>query len=68
MYAYGLRISEATTLGIGAIDRSNQVLRIIGKGDKERQQAELLPVPYFHITNTVPAELRAVLRANQRDG
>jgi hypothetical protein len=30
--------------------------------------AELLDVPYFHITVTVPAELRAVLRANQRDG
>ncbi len=34
----------------------------------ERRQAELLPVPYFHITITVPAELRAVLRGNQRDG
>jgi hypothetical protein len=34
----------------------------------ERRQAELLPVPYFHITITVPAALRAVLRANQRDG
>lgn len=34
----------------------------------ERRQAELLPVPYFHITITVTAELRAVLRANQRDG
>lgn len=34
----------------------------------ERRQAELLPVPYFHITITVPAELRAVLRTNQRDG
>src|SRR5271169_1175133 len=34
----------------------------------KRRQAELLPVPYFHITITVPAELRAVLRANQRDG
>lgn len=30
--------------------------------------AELLDAPYFHITITVPAELRAVLRANQRDG
>jgi hypothetical protein len=29
----------------------------------ERRQAEMLPVPYFHITITVPAELRAVLRA-----
>jgi site-specific recombinase XerD len=36
MYACGLRISEATTLEIGAIDRANLVLRIIGKGDKER--------------------------------
>jgi hypothetical protein len=34
----------------------------------ERRQAEMLPVPYFHITVTVPAELREVLRANQRDG
>ena len=28
----------------------------------------MLPVPYFHITVTVPAELRAPLRAHQRDG
>jgi hypothetical protein len=28
----------------------------------------MLPIPYFHITVTVPAELREVLRANQRDG
>ena len=41
MYACGLRISEATTLEIGAIDRANQVLRIIGKGNKER----LAPLP-----------------------
>jgi hypothetical protein len=34
----------------------------------ERRQAEMLPVPYFHITITVPAELRAVLRAHQRAG
>jgi hypothetical protein len=30
------------------------------------QQACLLPVPYFLVTFTVPAELRAVARANQR--
>ena len=30
MYACGLRISEATTLEVGAIDRANQVLRIVG--------------------------------------
>src|ERR1700674_4686667 len=34
----------------------------------ERRQAEMLPVPYFHITLPVPAELREVLRANQHDG
>jgi Putative transposase/Transposase zinc-binding domain len=34
----------------------------------EHRRAEMLPVPYFHITITVPAELREVLRANQRDG
>lgn len=28
----------------------------------------MLPTPYFHVTITVPEELRAVLRANQRDG
>jgi hypothetical protein len=28
----------------------------------------MLPVPYFHVTVTVPAELREVLRAHQRDG
>jgi hypothetical protein len=32
------------------------------------RKAELLPCPYFHITVTVPAELRDVLRTNQRDG
>jgi site-specific recombinase XerD len=41
MYACGLRISEATTLEVGAIDRANQVLRIVGKGDKKR----LVPLP-----------------------
>jgi Putative transposase/Transposase zinc-binding domain len=32
------------------------------------RKAELLPCPYFHVTVTVPEELRAVLRANQKDG
>ena len=34
MYACGLRISEAATLEIGAIDSANLLLRIIGKGNK----------------------------------
>ena len=34
----------------------------------QTREAEMLPVPYFHITVTVPEELRDALRANQRDG
>lgn len=41
MYACGLRTSEAATLEIAAIDGTNQLLRIIGKGNKER----LVPLP-----------------------
>ena len=41
MYACGLRISEASTLEVTAIDRARRVLRIIGKGNKER----LVPLP-----------------------
>jgi len=41
MYACGLRISEAITLEIGAIDSANLLLRIIGKGNKQR----LVPLP-----------------------
>ena len=41
MYACGLRISEATTLEVGAVDRATQVLRVVGKGNKER----LVPLP-----------------------
>jgi len=32
------------------------------------RQAELLPCCYFHVTVTVPEELRVVLRVNQKDG
>lgn len=41
MYACGLRISEAHPLRIEAIDGPKQLLRIIGKGNKER----LIPIP-----------------------
>jgi hypothetical protein len=34
----------------------------------EARKIETLPCHYFHITITVPEELRDVLRANQRDG
>jgi integrase/recombinase XerD len=40
IYAYGLRISEAVSLPISAVDSKQMVLRVIGKRNKER----LLPL------------------------
>jgi hypothetical protein len=34
----------------------------------DARRAEVLPTHYFHVTVTVPQELRALLRSNQRDG
>ena len=34
----------------------------------EARKLEMLPCRYFHVTITVPEELRDMLRANQRDG
>jgi site-specific recombinase XerD len=36
IYAYGLRIGEAVTLPVTAVDSREMVLRVIGKGNKER--------------------------------
>ncbi|MEA5026286.1 MAG: tyrosine recombinase XerC [Erysipelotrichaceae bacterium] len=36
MYACGLRVSEVRNLRINDVDYYNQIIRIIGKGDKER--------------------------------
>jgi integrase/recombinase XerD len=36
IYAYGLRITEAVTLPITAVDSQQMVLRVIGKRNKER--------------------------------
>ena len=33
----------------------------------EARAAELLPCPYYHVTMTVPSELRDMFRANQKD-
>jgi site-specific recombinase XerD len=43
MYACGLRISEAATLEVTAIDGVDLLVRIIGKGNKERRVP--LPAP-----------------------
>ncbi len=36
LYATGMRVSELCGLSLGDIDRSDQTLRVVGKGDKER--------------------------------
>ena len=36
VYAYGLRIGEAITLPITAVDAGQSLLHVIGKGNKER--------------------------------
>jgi site-specific recombinase XerD len=56
MYACGLRISEAATLEIGAIDRANMQLRIIGKGDRER----LVPFPGTKYDDQVDSTTQAL--------
>ena len=43
MYACGLRISEAATLEVTAIDGKNGLIRVVGKGNRER--AVPLPAP-----------------------
>lgn len=58
MYACGLRISEATALPIAAIDSSQMLLRVMGKGDKERAVplpgSLLLPMRDFWRTHRHP--------------
>jgi len=41
MYACGLRIGEAAPLDVGSIDKTNLLLRVIGKGNRERR----VPLP-----------------------
>ena len=36
LYAAGLRVSELTSLDFAAVDFSSGILRVVGKGDKER--------------------------------
>ena len=58
MYAYGLRIGEAVTLPVTAIDSKQMVLRIIGKGNKQRA----LP-----LTGSILAMLREVWKTHRSD-
>jgi site-specific recombinase XerD len=41
MYACGLRIGEAAALEVSSVDRANLLLRVIGKGNRERR----VPLP-----------------------
>ena len=56
MYACGLRISEAAALEVTAIDRVSGLIRVVGKGNKER--CVPLPAP-------VHAELRQLWKTHR---
>lgn len=56
IYAYGLRITEAVTLPVTAVDSKQMVLRVIGKRNKER----LLP-----LTESILDMLREVWKAHR---
>ena len=56
MYACGLRITEAATLEVTAIDGILGFIRVIGKGNKERQ----VPLP-----QPVLAELRSLWKTHR---
>ena len=56
MYACGLRISEAVAIEVTAIDGASGVIRVIGKGNKER--CVPLPAP-------VLAELRRLWKTHR---
>jgi Phage integrase family len=55
MYACGLRISEAASLEVTALDKVNLVVCVIGKGNKERR----VPVPQRRST---PCQQRILRR------
>jgi integrase/recombinase XerD len=56
MYACGLRIGEAATLEISAVDSANLLLRVIGKGNKQR----LVPLP-----SPILDDLRSLWRSHR---
>jgi integrase/recombinase XerD len=56
MYAYGLRMTEAITLPVTAVDSRLMLLRVIGKGNKERA----LP-----LTETLLAMLRLIWKTHK---
>lgn len=56
MYAYGLRITEGVRLPVAAVDSKQMLLRVIGKGNKER----ILP-----LTDSILHMLREVWKTHR---
>jgi integrase/recombinase XerD len=56
IYAYGLRISEAVTLPVSAVDSRQMLLRVVGKRNKER----ILP-----LTESILQMLREVWKSHR---
>jgi len=59
LYASGLRVSELTGLDMNDIDRQEQMLRVLGKGNKERivpygAKAEQALLAYSLLSSTSP--------------
>ncbi len=67
MYAYGLRIAEAITLPVSAVDSKQVVLRVIGKGNKEwgeRGQPRAKGAAHGLNYGPLPGRTTAVLEAS----
>ena len=63
LYASGLRVSELVGLNIGSVDRRGQMLRVLGKGRKERivpygKKAEEALEAYWPVRNEILAHPR----------
>ena len=63
LYASGLRVSELVGLNVGSVDRRGQMLRVLGKGRKERvvpygKKAEEALEAYWPVRNEILAHPR----------
>jgi integrase len=65
-YAAGLRVSEVVALKVSDIDSERLLLRIEHATQwLAERQAELLPVPYFHVVFTLPAAIADLAYQNK---
>ncbi|MGI8418045.1 MAG: tyrosine recombinase XerC [Nakamurella sp.] len=65
LYASGIRVSELTGLNLGDVDRHRRVLRVFGKGSKERTVPYGLPADVA-IGNWLAAGREALITADSR--